>query len=304
MRFDGQPHKYDDPRLGASYQYIGGGLSLTVYVYDLGAKNIPDGGNTRLACEAFEGAKSDVMHAGYQNVVVRSEQLARLDPAAETPVAREAVFEYTRADRPTVSYLWVTGAAQEFVKLRFSVDDKYRDELAEARRTVLDALGQALGPHLAAVDPQSGQKKISLNINGANGSDLMAEALMYLASLSAKGDEQPESVPLCGGEFVPDFAQELAAYQSLLAVAKGRGKASKLARRLTEISDAGFLDEFVWTYRHREDWGAQPPDGLELGAFDQWRAKKLKRFESPDLGNVSYDTPRPLPLEPAVVTTP
>ena len=64
MRFDGQPHKYDDPRLGASYQYMGGGLSLTVYVYDLGAVNIPDGGNTRLACEAFEGAKGDVQHAG------------------------------------------------------------------------------------------------------------------------------------------------------------------------------------------------------------------------------------------------
>src|SRR6476659_6490868 len=155
MRFDGQSHKYDDSRLGASYQYFGGGLSLTVYVYDLGAENIPDGGDTRLACEAFEGAKGDVMHAGYQNVVLKSQQLARLDPTAESPVAREAVFEYTRSNRPTVSYLWVTGASKEFVKLRFSIDEQYRDELAEARRTVLNAVGDALKPHLGPADPEA-----------------------------------------------------------------------------------------------------------------------------------------------------
>ena len=155
MRFDGKPRKYDDPRLGASYQYLGGGLSLTVYVYDLGAENIPDGGDTRLVCEAFEGAKGDVLHAGYQDVVVKTEQLARLDAAAEAPVAREAVFEFMRDNRPTVSYLWVTGASKEFVKLRFSVDEKYRDELGEARRTVLDALGEALKPHLHEASPDT-----------------------------------------------------------------------------------------------------------------------------------------------------
>jgi hypothetical protein len=303
MRFDGEPHKYDDPRLGASYQYSGGGLSLTVYVYDLGATDIPDGANTRLACEAFEGAKGDVMHAGYQDVVVKSEQLARLNPAADAPLAREAVLEYTRNDRPTVSYLWVTGASKQFVKLRFSIDDKYRDELVEARRTVLNALGAALAPHLGPADPEAGKMKSSMNLNGAADRDELGAALIYLASLDVGTDEHPELIPLCGGELLPDYAHELAAFESLAAMS-GAGKRTKFTRRLEEIAKAGFLDEFVWTYRHREDWSTEPPAGLELDAFDRWRAKKLKRFTVPDFGTVSFDTPRPLPVEPAIAASP
>ena len=300
MRFDGQPHKYDDPRLGSSYQYLGGGLSLTVYVYDLGAENIPDGGDTRYACEAFEGAKGDVLRAGYQNMIVKSEQLARLDPAAETPVAREAVFEYKRNDRPTVSYLWVTGASKLFVKLRFSVDDKFRDELTEARRTVLSALGDALKPHLGPVDPEASKKKTSINVNSANGSDDMGTAFEYLISLTAEGIDHPENLPVCGGEFVPAFGQELDVFRHLAAEAKP----TKFTRKLAEIDKAGFLDEFVWTDRHRESWGTQAPDGLELAPFDAWRKKKLRNFTAPNFGSVTYDVPRPLPLEPAAAATP
>ncbi len=300
MRFDGQPHRYDDPRLGASYQYFGGGLSLTVYVYDLGAENIPDGGDTRITCEAFEGAKGDVMHAGYQNVVLKSQQLARLDPAAESPVAREAVFEYTRSNRPTVSYLWVTGASKEFVKLRFSIDGQYRDELAEARRTVLNAVGDALKPHLGPVDPEAGKKKTSVNINSSNNPADMATAFEYLMSLTADGIEHQENLPLCGGELVPDFGHESTAFRSLAHDAKP----TKFTRRLAEIDSAGFLDEFVWSYRHRPDWGDQPPEALELEKFDAWRKKKLRNFSTPDFGNITYDVPRPLPLEPAAATSP
>jgi hypothetical protein len=299
MRFDGQPHRYDDPRLGASYQYLGGGLSLTVYVYDLGAENIPDGGDTRLACEAFEGAKGDVLHAGYQDLTVKSQQLARLDPAAEVPTAREAVFEYTRADRPTVSYLWITGAAKEFVKLRFSVDAQYRDELVEARRTVLTTLGDALKPHLAPAAPESHGRKAVVSVNTDTDPAEAGAAILYTIALGADADEHPEIVPLCGGDYVPDYPRELAAFQALVAMSKQLGKETKLSKRLDEISTAGFLDEFVWRYRHQDTWGDEPPEGLELPAFDRWRKKKLKRFQFPALGHISYDSPRPLPLEPA-----
>lgn len=298
MRFDGQPHAYDDPRLGSSYQYLGGGLSLTVYVYDLGAEDIPDGGNTRLACEAFEGAKGDVVHAGYQDLVVKSEQLARLDPAAETPTAREAVFEYIRGGRPTVSYLWVTGASKLFVKLRFSIDDKYRDEVFEARRAVLNALGAALRPHLGPGGAEAAHSKTAINIDAGIDPDDMGAAFAYLVALSADSDEHPEGVPSCGGELVPSYAQERAAFETVAALSKG-DEHGRLERRLSDIAAAGFLDEFVWTYRHREDWGAEPPDGLELEAFDKWRRRKLKHFAVPGLGSVVFETPRPLPLEPA-----
>ena len=91
---------------------------------------------------------------------------------------------------------------------------------------------------------------------------------------------------------MPDYARELAAFQSVVTITHEAGKASKFTRRLVEVADAGFLDELVWTDRHREEWGAQPPAGLDLEAFGQWRKKKLKRFAIPDFGSVSYDSPR------------
>lgn len=296
MYLQGEPHKYPDARLGASYQYFGGGLSLTVYVFDLGATDIPDGGDTRYACEAFEGAKSEVQRAGYSDVRLVSEQLARLDPPADQPTAREAVFEYSRENHPTVSYIWVTGAAKQFVKLRFSVDPKLREELPEARRAILDALGAALKPHLAPMDANAKTQRTALNLHSGDPEE-MGTALMYLSALSSDEKEHPEKVPLCGGELVPDFAKELLAIRSALALGGVTGN-TKFVKQVADMEKAGFLEEFVWTYRHRDIWGTTPPDGLDLAGFDQWRAKKLKKFKMPDLGNVEFVLPRPLPLEP------
>jgi hypothetical protein len=297
MRLDGEAHKYDDPRLGTSYQYSGGGLSLTIYVYDLGIPDIPDGGDTRVACEAFEAAKSDIDHAGYSDVRLKSQQLARLDATAETPNAREAVYELTRAERPTISYIWLTGAAKVLLKLRFSVDEKLSDELPEARRAILTALGEAVKPHLSPVDPEAKKQKAQINLSSGDVDDV-GSALMYLISLSAAGDEHPELVPVCGGPLVPDFASEVAALKGVLTVAAESGKGSKFTQRLADIDSAGFLEEFTWEFRHQEGWGDQPPEGLELKVFDKWRKKKLKRFQVPVFGNVDYASPRPLPLEP------
>jgi hypothetical protein len=127
----------------------------------------------------------------------------------------------------------------------------------------------------------------------------MAAALAYLVSLSADGVDKPENQPRCGGELVPDYARELTAFQQLVTVTKEAGKPGKFTRRLVEIADAGYLDEFVWTDRHRDEWGARAPEGLDLEAFGRWRQKKLRRFTVPDFGAVVYDSPRPLPIEPS-----
>lgn len=298
MRLEGAPHKYDDPRLGASYQYSGGGLSLTIYVYDAGVTDIPDGGNTNLACEAFEGAKSDVQRAGYQDVQLKSQQLARLDPQAETPVAREAVLEYTRSGNPTVSYIWLTAAAKVLVKARFSVDPKLRDELVDARRAILTALGEAIKPHLAKVDPEKKPETVALTL-AANDFEEMTTAILYLGTMSSLADQLPELRPLCGGPFVPDFATEVGAMKGLVTFAGEAEEHSKFTKRLADIDAAGFLDEFVWEFRRQESWGDVPPEGLDIAAFDQWRKKHLKRFAVPVFGHVDYRVPRPMPLEPA-----
>jgi hypothetical protein len=303
MRLEGTPHKYEDPRLGSSYQYSGGGLSLTLYVYDAGVKDIPDGGDTPIACQAFEAAKNDVQHAGYENVQMKSQQLARLDALAETPVAREAVYEYSRDSHPTVSYIWLTGAAKQLVKARFSMNDNLRDEMPEARRTILYALGEAVKPYLAPVpapqpagDKPEKKSHISMTIGPDSMNDMMV-GMLYLGTVSTIAEDTPELQPICGGPVALHFEGEVGAYQAALAF--GGEKSGGFGKRLQEISKAGYLEEFVWTYRHRDFWGDTPPEGLELDAFDKWRKKKLKRFSVPEFGAVNFDAPRPLPLEPA-----
>jgi hypothetical protein len=292
------PYKYGDPRLGVSYQYSGEGLSLTVYVYDAGVTDIPDGVDNIPVCEQFEEAKAGVVQS-YQNTQLKSEQLARLDPPAEAPLAREAVYEFERDKQPLVSFVWITAVAKNFVKLRFSVDARLRDEIPEARRAVLAALGAAVKPHQVAVDAKAEKPGTSININAANGStEEMAAGFMYLALLSTLVEKDPEQTPVCGGELVPSFETEVAAYRGMFVLEDTTGTTA-LGRHIAQIDKAGFLEEFVWTELHRETWGEQPPEGLTLGEFKKWRRKNLKRFHVPDFGSVVVDHPRAMVVEPA-----
>jgi len=292
----GEPHKYDDPRLGVSYQYGGDGLSLTVYVYDAGEKDLPDGADTIPSCQEFEIAKQGVQQS-YQKAQLKSEFLAKLNPPDALPQIREALFEYEREAQPTISFIWVTTVAKHFVKLRMSLASRLRDEVPDARRAVLSALGEAIKPHLAPVDPKAEPPGTALQVNSLGGSqDDTASGLMYTVLLAAVAEESPELAPVCGGEFIPSYEAELGVYQGLVLI---NGEAStKSGKQLAQVANAGFLEEFVWVELHRESWGTAPPDGLTLPEYQAWRKKNLKRFKAPNFGGVVVEHPRPLPPEP------
>jgi len=292
-----EPHKYDDPRAGVSYQYGGDGLALTVYVYDAGETDLPDGADTMASCREFEDAKQSV-HQSYQKVVLKSEYLAKLNPPDLLPQVREARYEYEREAQPIISFVWVTTAAQHFVKLRMSMASRLRDEVPDARRAVLSTLGEAIKPHLAPVDPKAEPPGTALNVNALGGSpqDDQASGLMYVVLLAAVAEESPELTPVCGGEFIPSYDTELGVYRGMVTI---DGEApTKSSKQLAQIDKAGFLDEFVWVELHRESWGTAPPAGLTLAEYQSWRKKNLKRFKAPNFGSVVVQHPRPLPPEP------
>jgi len=295
---DGRAHGFDKPELGTAYQYKGGGMLLTVYVYDLGVNDIPDGAVNVPVCEQFEDAKSDVIQAGYRDVVLKKEQLVRLSPPEDLPLAREAEFEMLRDGRTTISWLWITGVAKQFVKLRFSLDADFRDEALDARRALLTALGTAIKPHLAPADPAAGDPKKQVNIQVAQGNDDdMTAGLTYLAMLAAQGEEaDPLPKPVCGGQLIPDYAAELKALRTVVVVHR-EGVRSPIGKALAELEDAGFLEEFTWSERHREEWGDSAPDGLALDEYARWRKKHLKKFRNPSFGDVVIGYPRALPIE-------
>ncbi len=297
MEYTGTPHKYDDPRLGVSYQYGGDGLSLTVYVYNAGETDLADGADTRSTCREFEIAKEGVEQA-YQKVQLRSEQLARLNPPHELPQMREALYEFEREGNPTISFIWITSAAKHFVKLRLSMNPRLRDELPEARRTILSVMGEAIQPHLAPVDPKAEAPGTTMGFTLGGGSDDELQAgILYLMLMSTAADQVPEQAPVCGGEFVPSLEAEAGVYRGMFALGEVFA-GTRFGKRIGQIDQAGFLEEFLWVEKHREAWGTSPPPALMLPEYQAWKKKNLKRFKPPDFGTITLDHPRPLPLEP------
>jgi hypothetical protein len=301
MQYTGTPHEYEDPRLGVSYQYDGDGLSLTVYAYDAGESGLTDGADTPSTCREFEISKAGVVQA-YQNAQLKIEQRVRLIPPNDLPQMREAQFEYEREGNPTISFIWITTAAKHFVKLRWSMSPRLRDELPEARRAVLAVMGEAIEPYLAPVDPKAEAPGDSVAFNiesllAADSDEAMEASLWYMTLLNAVADKSPELAPVCGGEFVPSLETELGIYRGMFARGQDLAR-TKLGKVMRKIDKAGFLEEYLWVDRHREAWGAEPPNGLTLPEYATWREKKLKRFKAPDFGTVTIDQPRALPLEP------
>jgi hypothetical protein len=297
MTLSGAPHKYDDPRLGISYQYSGDGLSLTVYIYDAGIAGLSDGADTMPVCREYEIAKQGVEQA-YQNVQLKSEHLVRLSSPDDLPLIREARYEYEREGHPTLSFIWITTAAKYFVKLRLSMDPRLRDELPDARRGLLSIVGDAIKPYLAPVEESARPAGTSINFNlGGKSDDEMAAGVMYLMLLNAVAASSPAQTPVCGGEFVPTLEAEAGIYRAMFGRGEDLAK-SGFGKRIARIDKAGFLEEFLWVDRHREAWGANAPDVLKLTEYQAWRQKNLKQFRPPAFGTVTIDHPRPLPLEP------
>lgn len=301
MVYNGSPHKFEDPRLGMSYTYGGDGISLSVYVYDSGEKNLADGTDTMETCREFEIAKAGVMQV-YQKPQLKIEQRVRLNPPDEFPQMLEAQYEFEHQGKPQISFIWITTAARHFVKLRLSMHPRLRDELPEARRAMLAVIGEAIKPHLVAAPPKQEKEagsSVAFNLAGLlDGSgESMEASFLYLMLLNEVADKSHELAAVCGGEFVPSLETELGIYRGMFAADQDLGK-SKLGKVIRKIDKAGFLEEYLWVDRHREAWGTTPPEGLMLPEYATWQAKNLKRFNPPDFGTLTIDHPRPLPLEP------
>lgn len=297
LEITGEPHQYDQPGMGTSWQYGMPGASFTVYVYDAEQKGLADGADTIPACVEFEVAKQGVAQS-YQQVKLVSQHLVKLLPPEETPLMREAVYELLREGHPVVSYVWVTTVAGQFIKLRFTLDARLRDEAIDARRAILETFGSAIKPHLAAVDPDAKKPGTSIGLNmGSLDDDVGAAGIMYTMLLSAVAEKDPEAMPLCGGELVPSFDTELGLYRAVF-LDDAQGQEAQIGRQLRKAEEAGFLEELIWKELHRDSWGDKPPDGLALEAYSAWKKKNLKKFRPPSLGTVTFEYPRPLPLEP------
>jgi len=213
------------------------------------------------------------------------------------PQVREAVIEADMNDKHALVYVWLTTAGKHLLKLQLMTLERNRDHVPEVRRLVLGALGTAIAPHLALVDPNTKPPADFIDINGLDAADDEMEfGFVYLTTLSAIIDKQPERGPVCGGVYEPLFEEDLAAYQMAIMVNAGSTVRSSALKGMIAAEKAGFLDELVWTQLKRESWGAVAPEGLDLAAFEPWRKKNIKRFKLDAFGSVVAGKPRPLPV--------
>jgi hypothetical protein len=298
LRFAGE-NRYSDRRMGRSFGYSASGISLNIFVYDYGFRDLPDGPDSIAACEQYQSAKREIENGGnYQNVQLREEASRPLRPGAEL-TAREAVYQFERNGLSAMSVLWLTAADGFFIKLRLSMRTEIGDELDDAREQILGSLAESIEARPRKVipaPPASAEASIEMNADGDP-----ADAAMWLAyavELGKYAREHPEAGPPCGGILEPPYLLELEARRAALREYRARpanGRRSGYFQALAKVDAAGFLDEYVWTYLHRDAWGTTPPHEMSMGAFDEYRARELGAHVAQSGAHVRINAVRALP---------
>ena len=59
LRYAGE-NRYSDRRMGRSFGYNASGISLNIFVYDYGIRNLADGPDSMAACEQYQSANDEI----------------------------------------------------------------------------------------------------------------------------------------------------------------------------------------------------------------------------------------------------
>jgi hypothetical protein len=298
LRYAGE-NRYSDRRMGRSFGYNASGISLNIFVYDYGFRDLADGPDSVAACEQYESAKDEIERGGnYENVVLREESSRPLR-AGGSLNAREAVYQFDRNGLSALSVLWLTAADGFFIKLRLSMRAEIGDELDDARDQILESLAEAIDTRPRRVMPGPAEPaEASIEMNARGDAADAAMWLAYAVELNEYAREHPEAGPPCGGIFEPPYQLEVDARLAALREYRARpanGRRSPYFNLLSKVESAGFLDEYVWSYLHRDAWGATPPHELSMGAFEEFRARELGAHEAQSGAHVRISAVRVLP---------
>jgi hypothetical protein len=298
-------NRFSDRRMGGAFAFNTSGISLNIYVYDYGLRDLPDGPDSIAACEQFESAKREIERGGnYQNVILRG-QFSRAMKAGVAPLVREAVYEFDRNGIHAISALWVTAADGYFLKFRLSLRAEVADELDEARMEILGTIADAIAARPARPAPaQAGvqTQEASIDVDTTTDTTAAAAWLAYAVELTRFTREHPEMRPPCGGRLEPGFAAELAARQAALREYQARDAAARTSsyfNELVRVEAAGFLDEYVWHYLRNESTDLTPPPGIDLPAFEQFRVRELATHVAQSGARVRINAVRALPAPSA-----
>ena len=140
-----KPNKFKDDALGYSVSYLGDGLVVTCFVYNLGLDRIPTGPTAdMIKAEMYESAlalEANKVNGRYTSIQPLDEKVIALG----TNKIRRKRYEIEIKDEgAAITELYVTGYKNHFIKIRCTYPTKSKEKSQKLMTSLLDGLGKEM----------------------------------------------------------------------------------------------------------------------------------------------------------------
>ena len=136
------------PGLGVSIGYNGPGITVTIYLYNLGLKSISNDVAAPIQQKHFNEAVQEVYWAGKKGYYRSLKELGKgttfLGSNHVGPKALFASFNYIQNGIERLSKLYLTGYENHFLKIRFTYNKVVRTQAEETQTRFLGEIGKML----------------------------------------------------------------------------------------------------------------------------------------------------------------
>jgi hypothetical protein len=144
-----KPNVFKDKALGYSVAYLGEGTVITVFVYNLGLKKIPDGPDSEtVKAEMYESLlalEANKANGRYKSLSPVNEKVIAFGSSKTAPQIRRKRYEADIAkEGPAITELYITGYKDYFIKIRATYPADGKEKGEKLVDTLLDGLGKGL----------------------------------------------------------------------------------------------------------------------------------------------------------------
>ena len=146
-----KPYLYEDVRLGYSINYSGGGVLVTVYVYNHGLDKIPTGPDSdAVKVQMYESLLALEKRKGgekprYKTLSPLDEKVIDFGTNKTAPQIRCKRYEAELiGEGPVITELYLTGYKNHFLKIRATYPTENKEKNQKTLSNLLDAISKEL----------------------------------------------------------------------------------------------------------------------------------------------------------------
>lgn len=140
---------FPDAKLGYSIAYSNPSLIATLYVYNKGLEEIPDGAKSKTVKDEMKQVRADLQAAVKQGLYMSAkekgaEEVVTLGGKGSPEAVRQRFILEVEKVGERESEAYVMGYKNHFLKIRISYAPADREEVGKKIATLLDAIGAAI----------------------------------------------------------------------------------------------------------------------------------------------------------------